>query len=132
MPCIWSCFCLFIASHFALFKREKKGGNIIWAWCFIWIQGGSWCNNITTCSARTKTRLGSSKYMSKQVQFSGLLGKSEAKNPGIYSSCLCFELKFLLETLYQCKEELSIETLPHYQLLLNGCFLYLKQWYFLQ
>ena len=52
---------------------------------------GWWCNNITTCYARKKTHLGSSKYMSKQIAFSGILGDNQARNPGIYYSCLSFK-----------------------------------------
>lgn len=63
---------------------SKGFGSGVNNW-LVHFEGGSWCNNITTCSARTKTRLGSSKYMSKQVQFSGLLGNSKVKNPDFYN-----------------------------------------------
>ncbi|XP_022856472.1 pectin acetylesterase 9-like [Olea europaea var. sylvestris] len=39
------------------------------------IEGGEWCNNVTTCLERKDNRLGSSKQMAKQVVFSGILSK---------------------------------------------------------
>ncbi|XP_048319740.2 pectin acetylesterase 8 [Ziziphus jujuba] len=49
------------------------------------IEGGGWCNNVTTCLARTKTRLGSSKLMVKEVAFSGMLSNKQKFNPDFYN-----------------------------------------------
>lgn len=46
------------------------------------IQGGGWCNTIDSCSFRKLTALGSSKYMDRQVQFSGILSSDQSHNPG--------------------------------------------------
>ncbi|GAB4857954.1 Pectin acetylesterase 8 [Ancistrocladus abbreviatus] len=51
----------------------------------IHIEGGAWCNNATTCLAKRNTRLGSSKYMTKQYTFSGILSKLQKFNPDFYS-----------------------------------------------
>eukprot|EP00252_Welwitschia_mirabilis_P006755 TRINITY_DN1765_c0_g2_i4.p1 TRINITY_DN1765_c0_g2~~TRINITY_DN1765_c0_g2_i4.p1 ORF type:complete len:391 (+),score=36.38 TRINITY_DN1765_c0_g2_i4:125-1297(+) len=48
-------------------------------------EGGAWCNDVQTCSDRTKTRLGSSKYMPKQKALSGLFGNNQARNPYFYN-----------------------------------------------
>ncbi|XP_058103780.1 pectin acetylesterase 8-like [Magnolia sinica] len=49
------------------------------------IEGGGWCNNVTTCLERKNTRLGSSKQMAKQVAFSGMLSNKEKFNPDFYN-----------------------------------------------
>ncbi|KAL4557669.1 hypothetical protein LXL04_035855 [Taraxacum kok-saghyz] len=49
------------------------------------IEGGGWCNNVTTCLDRTKTRLGSSKQMAEQVAFSGILHNEQQYNPDFYN-----------------------------------------------
>ena len=45
-------------------------------------QGGALCNNATTCFARTKDRLGSSKLMTTSYTFSGILANQAKYNPG--------------------------------------------------
>ncbi|KAH7525531.1 hypothetical protein JRO89_XSUnG0080500 [Xanthoceras sorbifolium] len=47
------------------------------------IEGGGWCNNVTTCLSRKNTRLGSSKQMVKQVAFSGMLSNKQKFNPAV-------------------------------------------------
>ncbi|KAF5477582.1 hypothetical protein F2P56_004206 [Juglans regia] len=49
------------------------------------IEGGGWCNNVTTCLSRKSTRLGSSKEMVKEIAFSGLLSKYQKFNPDFYN-----------------------------------------------
>uniref|UniRef100_A0A5B6ZEP8 Pectin acetylesterase n=1 Tax=Davidia involucrata TaxID=16924 RepID=A0A5B6ZEP8_DAVIN len=49
------------------------------------IEGGGWCNNVTTCLARKNTRLGSSKQMVKQLAFSGILSNNKQFNPDFYN-----------------------------------------------
>ncbi|GKD94068.1 pectin acetylesterase 8-like protein isoform X1, partial [Tanacetum coccineum] len=43
---------------------------------------GGWCNNATSCLARSGTRLGSSKKMVEQVTFSGILHNQPQYKPG--------------------------------------------------
>ncbi|XP_065005825.1 pectin acetylesterase 8-like isoform X2 [Musa acuminata AAA Group] len=49
------------------------------------LEGGGWCNNITTCLARKNTRLGSSGQMAKQLAFSGILSNTQSFNPDFYN-----------------------------------------------
>ncbi|GKD36496.1 pectin acetylesterase 8-like protein [Tanacetum coccineum] len=49
------------------------------------IEGGGWCNNATSCLARSGTRLGSSKKMVEQVAFSGILHNQPQYNPDFYN-----------------------------------------------
>ena len=49
-------------------------------------QGGGWCNNVTTCLDRKNTRLGSSRLMEKQWNFSAILSNNESSNPGSEST----------------------------------------------
>ncbi|KAL8195903.1 hypothetical protein R6Q57_025393 [Mikania cordata] len=49
------------------------------------IEGGGWCNNVSTCLARSGTRLGSSNQMVEQVAFSGILHNQPEFNPDFYN-----------------------------------------------
>ncbi|WOL07670.1 pectin acetylesterase 8 [Canna indica] len=49
------------------------------------LEGGGWCNNVTTCLVRKNTRLGSSKQMATQLAFSGILSITRAYNPDFYN-----------------------------------------------
>ncbi|XP_010942979.1 pectin acetylesterase 8 isoform X3 [Elaeis guineensis] len=49
------------------------------------IEGGGWCNNVTTCLARKNSRLGSSRHMAKQIAFSGILNNRQTFNPDFYN-----------------------------------------------
>ncbi|KAF8656999.1 hypothetical protein HU200_060331 [Digitaria exilis] len=51
----------------------------------IHLQGGGWCDTVRSCSDRTMTYLGSSKFMQKQVNFSGFLSNDPVLNPDFYS-----------------------------------------------
>ncbi|PHT51926.1 hypothetical protein CQW23_06388 [Capsicum baccatum] len=48
------------------------------------ISGGAWCVNVTDCIGRTKTNLGSSKYMDK-LEFQGIHSKNKSANPDFYN-----------------------------------------------
>ncbi|XP_057520981.1 pectin acetylesterase 8-like isoform X2 [Amaranthus tricolor] len=63
---------------------DKGSGAGINNW-LIHMEGGAWCNNATTCFERTKTRLGSSKLMTKQYTFSGILSNQAKYNPDFYN-----------------------------------------------
>ncbi|KAH7514458.1 pectin acetylesterase 5 isoform X1 [Ziziphus jujuba] len=49
------------------------------------IEGGGWCNTIASCSLRKNTPLGSSKYMERQVRFSGILSRDSSENPDFFN-----------------------------------------------
>ncbi|KAM0935284.1 putative pectinacetylesterase/NOTUM [Dioscorea sansibarensis] len=49
------------------------------------IEGGGWCNNVTSCLARKNTRLGSSKAMVKRLAFSGIFSNRQSSNPDFYN-----------------------------------------------
>ncbi|GMI98941.1 Pectin Acetyesterase 6, pectin acetylesterase 6 [Hibiscus trionum] len=51
----------------------------------IHLEGGGWCNNIRTCVFRKTTRRGSSKFMEKQLNFTGILSNKPAENPDFYN-----------------------------------------------
>ncbi|KAE8727770.1 Pectin acetylesterase 8 [Hibiscus syriacus] len=51
---------------------DKAYGTGINSW-LIQLEGGGWCNNVTSCLVRKNTHLGSSKRMVKQIPFSGIL-----------------------------------------------------------
>uniref|UniRef100_A0A9I9DBI3 Pectin acetylesterase n=1 Tax=Cucumis melo TaxID=3656 RepID=A0A9I9DBI3_CUCME len=51
----------------------------------IQLEGGGWCNNVTTCLQRRDTRLGSSKKMVTQLAFSGILSNKPQFNPDFYN-----------------------------------------------
>ncbi|EPS71696.1 hypothetical protein M569_03061, partial [Genlisea aurea] len=49
------------------------------------VEGGGWCNNVTTCLARRDTRLGSSRRMATQIAFSGIFSNRPQFNPDFYN-----------------------------------------------
>ncbi|XP_020582551.1 pectin acetylesterase 12-like isoform X2 [Phalaenopsis equestris] len=59
-------------------------GNGANSW-LVQLEGGGWCNNIRTCFYRKKTRRGSSNYMEKQLQFTGILSDKPEDNPDFYN-----------------------------------------------
>ncbi|XP_052209141.1 pectin acetylesterase 8-like [Diospyros lotus] len=63
---------------------DKGSGAGINNW-LVFFEGGGWCNNATTCLERTKTRLGSSKLMDKEISFSGIFSNKQKFNPDFYS-----------------------------------------------
>ncbi|KAL8536627.1 hypothetical protein ACS0TY_011995 [Phlomoides rotata] len=64
------------------FDRGFGAGINNW---LIQLEGGGWCNNVTTCLARKTNRLGSSKQMVKQLAFSGILSNKATFNPDFYN-----------------------------------------------
>ncbi|OVA14052.1 Pectinacetylesterase [Macleaya cordata] len=48
-------------------------------------EGGGWCNDIESCLERSKTRRGSTRYMSKWEIFSGILSNNASLNPDFYN-----------------------------------------------
>ncbi|KAJ4889157.1 Pectin acetylesterase 2 [Raphanus sativus] len=51
----------------------------------IQFEGGGWCGTIEDCINMKKTRHGSSKYMEKQIPFTGILSDKAAENPDFYN-----------------------------------------------
>ncbi|KAK8959390.1 hypothetical protein KSP40_PGU016143 [Platanthera guangdongensis] len=66
------------------YHLSRGFGSGIHNW-LIQIEGGGWCNNISTCLARKNTRLGSSNQMAKQIAFSGILSNRQSFNPDFYN-----------------------------------------------
>ncbi|WVZ72015.1 hypothetical protein U9M48_020540 [Paspalum notatum var. saurae] len=49
------------------------------------LEGGGWCDTVRGCSYRKTTSLGSSRFMQKQVNFTGILSNDPVLNPDFYS-----------------------------------------------
>lgn len=52
----------------------------------VMVQGGGWCNTIRNCVYRKTTRRGSSKYMEKELPFTGILSNKPEESPGLFPS----------------------------------------------
>ncbi|KAL4348842.1 hypothetical protein GQ457_17G024990 [Hibiscus cannabinus] len=48
-------------------------------------EGGGWCNDVSSCLERAKTRRGSTHYMEKFKVFSGILSNNASLNPDFYN-----------------------------------------------
>ncbi|KAK7855103.1 pectin acetylesterase 10 [Quercus suber] len=48
-------------------------------------KGGGWCDSIRSCVYRKNTRHGSSTYMERQIQFSGILSNKAEENPDFFN-----------------------------------------------
>ncbi|KAK1304339.1 hypothetical protein QJS10_CPB11g00031 [Acorus calamus] len=66
------------------YHLDRGSGAGINNW-LIHLEGGAWCNNATTCLARSDTGLGSSKQMFPQIPFSGILDNEQIFNPDFYN-----------------------------------------------
>ncbi|XP_027934380.1 pectin acetylesterase 12-like [Vigna unguiculata] len=49
------------------------------------LEGGGWCNDVRSCVYRKKTRRGSSRFMEKQIPFTGILSNSAEDNPDFFN-----------------------------------------------
>ncbi|KAK6936836.1 Pectinacetylesterase/NOTUM [Dillenia turbinata] len=63
---------------------HKGFGSGVHNW-LLQFEGGGWCNDIESCLERSKTRRGSSRYMSKLEVFSGILSNNKSLNPDFYN-----------------------------------------------
>ncbi|XP_077244720.1 pectin acetylesterase 8-like isoform X2 [Tasmannia lanceolata] len=63
---------------------DKGSGTGINSW-LVHIEGGGWCNNVTSCLMRKHNRLGSSTQMVKLLAFSGILSNMVQFNPDFYN-----------------------------------------------
>ncbi|CAN1804036.1 Pectin acetylesterase 8 [Linum perenne] len=66
------------------YNFDKGYGTGINNW-LLQLEGGGWCNNVTSCLGRKNTRLGSSKQMGNQIAFSGILSNRREFNPDFYN-----------------------------------------------
>lgn len=66
------------------YHLDRGFGTGIDSW-LVHIEGGGWCNNITSCLLRRDSHLGSSKKMEKQLAFSGILSNNPIFNPDFYN-----------------------------------------------
>ncbi|CAA3010421.1 pectin acetylesterase 8-like [Olea europaea subsp. europaea] len=66
------------------YHLHRGSGTGINSW-LVHLEGGGWCNNVTSCLRRKSTQLGSSKYMVKNLAFSGILGNRGQFNPDFYN-----------------------------------------------
>ncbi|CAH9133846.1 unnamed protein product [Cuscuta epithymum] len=64
-----------------LHKGYGSGGT---KW-LIHLEGGGWCNNIRSCKFSRQTHRGSSKFMEKWLQFTGILSNRQEENPDFYN-----------------------------------------------
>ncbi|MCD7470147.1 Pectin acetylesterase 10 [Datura stramonium] len=51
----------------------------------IQLEGGGWCNTVRSCIYRKTTRRGSSKFMEKQIPFTGILSNKAEDNPDFFN-----------------------------------------------
>ncbi|KAJ7950328.1 Pectin acetylesterase [Quillaja saponaria] len=64
------------------FQKGFGSGSNNW---LLHIEGGGWCNTLSSCSLRKMTALGSSKHMENQVRFSGILSRDPLQNPDFFN-----------------------------------------------
>ncbi|XVF22220.1 hypothetical protein REPUB_Repub12eG0154800 [Reevesia pubescens] len=62
--------------------RGFGSGSNSW---LVHLEGGGWCNSIRSCVFRKTTRRGSSKFMEKQLNFTGILSNKAEENPAFYN-----------------------------------------------
>ncbi|KAA0050975.1 pectin acetylesterase 10 [Cucumis melo var. makuwa] len=64
-----------------LHRGYGSGAN---SW-LVQLEGGGWCNNIRNCVYRKTTRRGSSRFMEKQIPFTGILSNRAEDNPDFFN-----------------------------------------------
>lgn len=64
-----------------LHRGYGSGAN---SW-LIQLEGGGWCNTIRNCVYRKTTRRGSSRFMEKQLLFTGILSNKAEENPDFFN-----------------------------------------------
>ncbi|RLN30166.1 pectin acetylesterase 5-like [Panicum miliaceum] len=63
-------------------QRGSGTGSQSW---LIHLEGGGWCRNLKSCASRQRSILGSSRYMERQVEFTGILSDDKSQNPDFYN-----------------------------------------------
>ncbi|KAH9607499.1 hypothetical protein KSS87_017431 [Heliosperma pusillum] len=66
------------------YNLNRGYGSGINSW-LVQVEGGGWCNNITSCLARKYTHLGSSRKMDNPLAFSGIMSNNRMNNPDFYN-----------------------------------------------
>ncbi|KAJ6798018.1 pectin acetylesterase 12-like [Iris pallida] len=66
------------------YHLHRGYGSGVESW-LVQLEGGGWCNNMKACIFRKKTRRGSSYFMEKEIQFSGILSDKPEENPDFYN-----------------------------------------------
>ncbi|KAK7292659.1 hypothetical protein RJT34_15510 [Clitoria ternatea] len=64
------------------FQNGFGSGSRNW---LIHVEGGGWCNSVSSCSQRALTHLGSSKYMETSIPFTGILSSDPSQNPDFFN-----------------------------------------------
>ncbi|KAJ4825580.1 Pectin acetylesterase 6 [Turnera subulata] len=64
-----------------LHRGSGTGAN---SW-LIQLEGGGWCDTMRSCVFRKTTRRGSSKFMEKQLPFTGILSEKPEENPDFFN-----------------------------------------------
>ncbi|KAL4274395.1 hypothetical protein AHAS_Ahas20G0002900 [Arachis hypogaea] len=63
---------------------DKGSGEGVNSW-IVFLEGGGWCSDVSSCLERKDTRLGSSKQMDMQSGFNGILNNQQDYNPDFYN-----------------------------------------------
>ncbi|XP_069146264.1 pectin acetylesterase 8-like [Solanum lycopersicum] len=66
------------------YHLDRGSGSGVNSWV-ISLEGGGWCQNVTSCLTRKNTRLGSSAKMDHQLPFSGMMSNDPKFNPEFHS-----------------------------------------------
>ncbi|KAL6220212.1 hypothetical protein ACLB2K_007969 [Fragaria x ananassa] len=66
-------------------NKRESGASSGELWKFLGGEGGGWCNTIRNCVYRKTTRRGSSKFMEKQLPFTGILSNKPEENPDFFN-----------------------------------------------
>ncbi|KAK6126158.1 hypothetical protein DH2020_040136 [Rehmannia glutinosa] len=77
-----SAFCLDGSVPGYHIRRGFGSGSDNW---LLHVEGGGWCSTKSSCSARKRTKLGSSTYMEHEVQFFGILSHDPLQNPDFFN-----------------------------------------------
>ncbi|KAK4392241.1 Pectin acetylesterase 5 [Sesamum angolense] len=77
-----SAFCLDGSLPGYHIRRGFGSGSDSW---LLHVEGGGWCSTLSSCSARRRTKLGSSTYMEHEVEFLGILSHDPLQNPDFFN-----------------------------------------------
>ncbi|XP_011077468.1 pectin acetylesterase 5 isoform X1 [Sesamum indicum] len=77
-----SAFCLDGSVPGYHIRRGFGSGSDSW---LLHVEGGGWCSTLSSCSARRRTKLGSSTYMEHEVEFLGILSHDPLHNPDFFN-----------------------------------------------
>ncbi|CAF2113547.1 unnamed protein product [Brassica napus] len=66
------------------YHLDRGFGSSANSW-LIHLEGGGWCNNRSSCVFRKTTRRGSSKFMEKALNFTGILSNKPQENPDFFN-----------------------------------------------